>query len=175
MTKRRLRATITSTSTSTLASRTPTARLRWPAAARRELFANPFAYWSAQELRGDRTPPDVVRVDRHVEVEAAPVDELAPEQVGMRLAPRRPAGWSELELAGFLGKRVWFATLDGRQVTAEVASVGAWSVEVAATREQHPLGYGAYVNLWVPTFGYRRCVGSAGPTPRASASTEDRS
>jgi hypothetical protein len=153
MVQRRLRATITFEVDLHLdpGEEGPDSPVELAQRCKRELFGNPFAYWSAEELRGDQLPTSVVRVERHVEVEAAPVDELSPDQVGMRLAPRRPEGWTALQLAEFLDRRwVWFATLDGRQVTAEVASIGAWSAEVASEREQHPLGYGAYVSLWVP-------------------------
>jgi hypothetical protein len=121
---------------------------------RQELYRQPFAYWSADQLCGDRPASGVVEVDRHVQVEAAPVDELHPEQVGMRLRPRRPEGWAEWELCDrFLGKQVQFSTVDGRLVPAMVASLGGWSAEVASARADHPPGYGAFVSLWVPELG----------------------
>jgi hypothetical protein len=121
---------------------------------RRELFRHPFAYWSAEQLCGERPATDVVEVDRHVEVEAAPVGELHPEQVGMRLWPRRPEGWAEWDLCDrFLNRQVQFTTVDGRLVSAMVASIGGWSVEVASARAEHPPGYGPFVSLWVPELG----------------------
>jgi hypothetical protein len=121
---------------------------------RRELFRRPFAYWSPAQLCGERPPADVVAVDRHVEVQAAPVEELHPGQVGMRLRPRRPQGWAEWELCHrFLGRQVQFATVDGRLISAMVASTGGWSDEVASARAEHPPGYGPFVNLWVPELG----------------------
>jgi hypothetical protein len=46
----------------------------------------------------------------------------------MHLAPRGPYDWSELELTGrFLNRRVYFVTLDGQRVEAEVVGIGPWS------------------------------------------------
>jgi hypothetical protein len=119
-------------------------------ACRADLNREPFAYWSAAELTAGRSPDGTLQVEREVEVEPVPTDELPPEQVGMRLAPRRPQGWASWELAKFLDKEVRFDTVDGQQLTAKVASIGGWSQEVAIARAEHQLGHGPAVSLWVP-------------------------
>jgi hypothetical protein len=117
---------------------------------RQDFDREPFAYWSPAELSAGHSSDPTLRVEREVEVEPVPVEELAPEQVGMRLAPRRAQGWPASELASFLGKNVRFDTADGRQLTAKVASVGEWSAEVAMARAEHQLGPGPAVSIWVP-------------------------
>jgi hypothetical protein len=147
----RLQATITFVvdfdATPTTGSADPVALAK---SCRLELGRDPFVYFSPAELRSGHSQDPTVHIERHVEVEAAPVDELAPEQIGMRIAPRRPGGWAGYELATFLDKWVKFDTVDRGQMVAKVASIGGWSAEVAIARAQHQLGHGPAVSLWVP-------------------------
>jgi hypothetical protein len=104
-------------------------------------------YWSPQDL------PGAAAVERSVNVAPVPVEELHPDQVGMRLAPRRPHDWSQVELDGrFLDRRVYFLTWDGQRVEAEIVGFGALSDELYLARAVHAPGPGPSVSLWIPAW-----------------------
>jgi hypothetical protein len=107
--------------------------------------------WPGAPLLEPLDLPDAVAVERSVQVAVVPVQELHPDQVGMRLAPRGPHAWSASELAGeFLDRRVYFLTWEGERVEAEVAGFGALSDELYLARAAHAPGPGPAVSLWVP-------------------------
>jgi hypothetical protein len=84
-------------------------------------------------------------------VAPVPVNELHPDQVGMRLAPRSPHAWSASELTGqFLDRCVYFLTWDGQRVEAEVAGFGALSDELYLAWAAHAPGPGPTISLWIP-------------------------
>ena len=118
---------------------------------RSNLRGDPQVPWPGTPLLEPQDLPGAAAVERSVNVGPVPVDELHPDQVGMRLAPRGRRGWSEPELVGeFLDRRVFFLTLDGQRVEAEVAGFGAWSSEAYLARATHAPGCGPSVRLWIP-------------------------
>jgi hypothetical protein len=95
--------------------------------------------------------PGAAAVERSVDVATVPVDELHPDRVGMRPAPRGPHDQSRVELVGqFLNRRVYFLTWDGQRVEAEVAGFGALSDELYLARAAHAPGPGPTISLWIP-------------------------
>jgi hypothetical protein len=109
--------------------------------------------WPGAPLLEPQDLPGPAAVERSVQVAAVSVDELHPDQVRMRLAPRGPCDWSRVELVGqFLNRRVYFRTRDGQRVEAEVAGFGALSDEVYLDRAAHAPGPDSTVSLWVPTW-----------------------
>jgi hypothetical protein len=107
--------------------------------------------WPGAPLLEPLDLPDAIAVERSVQVAAVPINELHPDQVGMRLALRAPHGWSRMDLAGqFLDRRVYFLTWDGQRVEAEVAGFGALSDESYLARAAHAPGPGPTVSLWIP-------------------------
>ena len=120
---------------------------------RSHLRGDPQPAWPGAPLLGPLDLPGAAAVERSVDVAAIPVDELHPDQVGIRLAPRGPRDWYRWELVGqFLNRRVYFLTLAGQRVEAEVAGFGACSDEVYLDRADHAPGPGSMVSLWVPAW-----------------------
>ena len=118
---------------------------------RSHLRGDPQVPWPGAPLLHPQELPGAVAVERSVDVVPVPVQELHPDQVGMRLAPRGPRGWAQSELVGeFLDRRVYFLTLAGQRVEAEVAGFGAWSDEAYLARATHAPGHGPSVRLWIP-------------------------
>lgn len=120
---------------------------------RSNLRGDPQVPWPGAPFLAPQDLLGAAAVERSVNVGPVPVDELHPDQVGMRLAPRGPRGWSEPELVGeFLDRRVYFLTLDGQRIEAEVAGFGAWSDEAYLARATHAPGHGPSVRLWIPAW-----------------------
>lgn len=118
---------------------------------RSHLRGDPQPPWPGAPLLEPQDLPGAAAVERSVQVAAVPVNELHPDQVGMRLAPRGPHDWSHQELVGqFLNHRVYFRTWDGQRVEAEVASFEALSDELYVARAAHAPGPGSTVSLWIP-------------------------
>lgn len=118
---------------------------------RTSLRGDPQVTWPGAPLLELQALAGAAAVERSVNVAAVPVDELHPDQVGMRLAPRGPRDWSELELMGeFFSRRVYFLTWDSQRVEAEVAGFGALSDELYLARAAHAPGPGPTVSLWIP-------------------------
>jgi hypothetical protein len=118
---------------------------------RSHLRGDPQVAWPGAPLLEPQDLPGAAAVARSVDVAAVPVNELHPDQVRMRLAPRGLRDWSHLELVGqFLNRRVYFRTWDGQRVEAEVAGFGALSDELYLARAAHAPGPGPTVSLWIP-------------------------
>jgi hypothetical protein len=118
---------------------------------RSNLRGDPQVAWPGTPLLEPQDLPGAAAVERSVNVAPVPVDELHPDQVGMRLAPRRPRNWSHVELVGqFLDRRVYFLTWDGQRVEAEVLGFEALSDELYLARAAHAPGPGPTVSLWIP-------------------------
>jgi hypothetical protein len=118
---------------------------------RSHLRGDPQPAWPGAPTLEPLDLPGAAAVERSVDVAAVPVNELHPDQVRMRLAPRGPHDRSHLELVGqFLNRRVYFLTWDGQRVEAEVAGFGAWSDEAYLDRAGHAPGPGSTVSLWIP-------------------------
>lgn len=118
---------------------------------RSNLRGEPQVPWPGAPLLERQELPGAAGVERSVDVAAVPVEELHPDQVGMRLAPRDPHDWSQVELDGrFFNRRVYYFTWDGQRVEAEVIGFGALSDELYLARAAHAPGPGPSVSLWIP-------------------------
>jgi hypothetical protein len=120
---------------------------------RSNLRGDPQVPWPGTPLLEPLDLPGAAAVERSVNVSPVPVQELHPDEVGMRLAPRGPHDWSRDEFVGrFDNRRVYFLTLDGQRVEAEVVGFGALSDEIYRARAAHAPGPGSAVSLWVPAW-----------------------
>jgi hypothetical protein len=89
---------------------------------RSNLRGDPQVAWPGAPLLERQDLPGAAAVERSVDIAAVPVEEVHPDQIRMRLAPRDPHDWSQVELDGrFFNRRVYFLTWDGHRVEAEVA------------------------------------------------------
>jgi hypothetical protein len=118
---------------------------------RSNLRGDPQVAWPGSPLLETLDLPGAATTERSVNVVPVPVEELHPDQVRMRLAPRGPHDWSQEVLVGqFLNRRVYFLTWDGQRVEAEVVGFEALSDELYLARAAHAPGPGPTVSLWVP-------------------------